>query len=184
MKKIQMTSKVLGAILLAYLCMHLYIHTATNYTHIYELKPFTLFGTGTISTNLTYTYQDIVATSPALKHLAFAVSFLANLLLLAAGFIVFLILRNFASGKILHQDNVPLLQKSAKWLFAGVLFAPIQEMISSYAFSAYKGEGNRILSVSISSQDIEKWLLVAGLFIISWILKEAVMLQQEDGLVI
>ena len=183
MKKIQMTSKILGAILLAYLLgVHLYIHTATNYTHIYELKPFELGGH--IVTNLTYTYQDIASSTLTLKHLAFSVSFLGNLLFLAAWLIVFLILRNFSKAKILHEDNVHLFQTSAKWLLAGVLFAPIQEMITSYAFSAYKGEGNRILSISISSEDIEKWLLVGGPFIISWILKEAVKLQQEDGLVI
>lgn len=118
------------------------------------------------------------------RFLGWVVSLLQLAVFLYATATLLRLFRLYEQGRIFDDENVrcfSLLSRSLIcWCVMGVLVDPLQ----SIALTLHHPEGQRMLSLGLSSDDLS-FLLVGGILaVISWVMEEARKIKEEQELTI
>ncbi len=116
------------------------------------------------------------------------IGFTASLLPLAALLYGLINLRRlfalYREGVFFSFEQVSIFKKISKALFAWVLFSMLYEAAKSILFSMGNPPGERVVSLTLGSQEITNLLFAGIVFVIAWIMDEGRILVEEQQLTV
>lgn len=87
---------------------------------------------------------------------------------------------NFARGELFNSANSRDLQRFAMILFAQALIKPVHFALASVFLSANHGAGNKMLSISLGSNEVRMVAMAVIFWVVSSLLIEGNRLQSEN----
>jgi hypothetical protein len=121
---------------------------------------------------------------PSARVYAFCVSLIPLGLFFFANASLIRLFRLYEKGRIFSADNVQCFRNLSRaligWCIAGIITTPL----TSLALTLHHPPGQRMLTVGLGSPDVTALLIGGILAVITWVIEEGSILQQEQDLTI
>ncbi|MCJ2164577.1 MULTISPECIES: DUF2975 domain-containing protein [unclassified Pseudodesulfovibrio] len=90
----------------------------------------------------------------------------------------------FARGEVFTQSSVSYISRTGWTMVASVVTLPIYQLLLSWVLTMHNQPGERLLSISLDLNDLEKIITAAIIILVSWIMEEGRKLRENDDLTV
>jgi len=90
----------------------------------------------------------------------------------------------FASGEFFTENTVKYIHRLGWTMVAGVVAAPIHEALLTLVLTIHNPPGQRMISISFESTDIQELVTAGIIILVSWIMEEGRKLREIDELTV
>jgi hypothetical protein len=90
----------------------------------------------------------------------------------------------YEKGMIFHHENIKCLRGLGRAIIAWVIAAFVSYPLLSVILTYHRPQGQRLLSVGLSSSDIASLLAGCAVLVIAWVMEQGRHLQEEQALIV
>ncbi|WP_319542579.1 DUF2975 domain-containing protein [uncultured Pseudodesulfovibrio sp.] len=90
----------------------------------------------------------------------------------------------FAAGEIFTQNTVTYIRRTGWTMLIGVCVGPIHEALMTVVLTMHNSPGNRLVSITLDSANIEELIIAGVIILVSWIMEEGRKLREVNELTV